>query len=390
MFQDRESGDNIFVVAFIADIHFGAVKSNFLYDQLKKHFLSVIEDNPVDMIVFGGDMFHNIITMNYSTSHIVLMFMENVIELCKKKNIKYIRVIQGTVSHDNNQLHNFHMFEDRTDVDFKIIMSVTSEVLSNNINVLYLPEEYMKNPEIYYEDYLDHPKMNYDFIFGHGMVEEVAFVAKSQESENTMSKAPIFSSKKLFSVCNGPVLFGHIHQRTEIKNKMFYPGSFTRWKHREEEPKGWYLCAYNMNDKSFLNTFIENPMAPVYITVSVDINDENHDKPEIIVETIKKIEADFVKLVIITGEVDSTYAIQYITGAFKNSSNIKIEVKDSVKEKHDIEEEEIMDELMNKYGFVFKEGMDFYEIIQSFIKVKKDKDIPIEIIRDELVEMKDD
>ena len=390
MFQDRESGDNIFVLAFIADIHFGAVKSNVLYDQLKEYFLKVIEDNPVDMIVFGGDMFHNIITMNYSTSHIVLMFMENVIDICTKKGIKYVRVIQGTVSHDNNQLHNFHMFEDRTDIDFKIIMNVTKETLANGICVLYIPEEYMKNPEIYYGEYLDNPKEKYDFIFGHGMVEEVAFVAKSQESENTMSKAPIFTSRKLFDVCKGPIFFGHIHQRTTVKKRLFYPGSFTRWKHGEEEEKGWYLCAYNKEDGTFTNQFIENKMAPVYITVSVDITEENAKSPEDIVSTIKKIPADYIKLVIRTGEIDANFAIQYINGVFKNSSNIKVEVKDTIKEKHGLHEEEIMDELMNKYNFIFKDGMDIYDIIQSFIKVKKGKDIPIEVIKDELVELKDD
>ena len=389
MFQ-ADSGDNVFVVAFIADIHFGAVKSNFLYDQLKEYFLKVIEDNPVDMIVFGGDMFHNIITMNYSTSHIVLMFMENVIDICKRKGIKYVRIIQGTVSHDNNQLHNFHMFEDRSDIDFKIILTAASEELPNGLRILYIPEEYMKNPAIYYGKFLDDVKEKYDFIFGHGMVEEVAFVAKSQESENTMSKAPIFNSKKLFDVCRGPIFFGHIHQNTVVKKRLFYPGSFTRWRHREEEDKGWYLCAYNMTDGSFVNKFIENPMAPIYTTVSVEINEENAKNPESIVSVIKKIPADHIKLVIVTGEIDSTYAIQYINGAFKNLSNIKVEVKDKIQDQYEIKEEEIMDELMDKYGFVFKENMDFYEIIQSFIKAKKDRDIPIEVIKDELVELKDD
>ena len=199
------------------------------------------------------------------------------------------------------------------------------------------------------------------------MVEEVAFVAKSQESENTMSKAPIFTSRKLFDVCKGPIFFGHIHQRTTVKKRLFYPGSFTRWKHGEEEEKGWYLCAYNKEDGTFTNQFIENKKAPVYITVSVDITEENAKSPEDIVSTIKKIPADYIKLVIRTGEIDANFAIQYINGVFKNNSNIKVEVKDIIKEKHDLHEEEIMDELMNKYDFIFKDGMDIYDIIQSFI-----------------------
>ena len=153
--------NKLFVTAFIADIHFGAMKADDLYAQLKTYFLDQLKKYPIDLVVFGRDTFHNVITMNYSTSHIVLMFMENVIEICKECGIPHIRMIQGTVSHDNNQLHNFHIYEGRDDIDFKIIMNVIDEEFPEGIKVLYIPEEYMKNPEVYYEDYFDNHKKYY-------------------------------------------------------------------------------------------------------------------------------------------------------------------------------------------------------------------------------------
>jgi DNA repair exonuclease SbcCD nuclease subunit len=138
-------GDELFVTAFIADIHFGSMKSDNLYQQLQERFMKVISKNKIDLIVFGGDMFHSIITMNYSTSQYVLLFMERVLDICVKNKIKHVRIIQGTMSHDNNQLNNFHIYENRTDVDFRIIRTLSEEELPEGIKILYVPEEYMSN-----------------------------------------------------------------------------------------------------------------------------------------------------------------------------------------------------------------------------------------------------
>ena len=380
--------DKPFCVAFIADIHFGALPSESLFMQLKERFLKVVKKYPVDMIVFGGDLFHNIITMNYSTSHVVLMFMESVIELAKSKNIKYIRIIQGTISHDNNQLHNFHMFEDKPEVDFRIIMNVQEEELAEGIKILYVPEEYMTSPKEYYAKYLDGVNKKYDFIFGHGMVREVAFVAKSQESENTMSKAPIFESKQLINACRGPVFFGHIHIRTTIRDHLYYPGSFSRWRFGEEDPKGWYLCLYEPNTGKYLNKFIENDLASEYITVSVELTETFAKHPELIEKTLKRIIADHIRLRLEVGDIDSSFAIKYLTDIYGKGSSVKIDIKNKEKEMAEEHENEIMEQLKDKYGFVFDESLTLAEVIQKFIKAKKDKDTPIEVIEDELTGLK--
>jgi hypothetical protein len=356
--------------------------------QLKERFLKAVKKYPVDMTVFGGDLFHNIITMNYSTSHVVLMFMESVIELAKYKNIKYIRIIQGTISHDNNQLHNFHMFEDKPEVDFRIIMNVQEEELAEGIKILYVPEEYMTSPKEYYAKYLDGVNKKYDFIFGHGMVREVAFVAKSQESENTMSKAPIFESKQLINACRGPVFFGHIHIRTTIRDHLYYPGSFSRWRFGEEDPKGWYLCLYEPNTGKYLNKFIENDLASEYITVSVELTETFAKHPELIESTLKQIIAEHIRLRLEVGDVDSSFAIKYLTDTYGKGSSVKIDIKNKEKEMAEEHENEIMEQLKDKYGFVFDESLTLAEVIQKFIKAKKDKDTPIEVIEDELTGLK--
>jgi DNA repair exonuclease SbcCD nuclease subunit len=374
---------DVFVTAFIADIHFGAVKADQLYMQLQEYFLKVIDGKKIDLLVFGGDLFHNIITMNYSTSHVVLMFMENVIDTCKRNGIPHIRIIQGTISHDNNQLHNFHMFEDRSDIDFKIIMSVEEEYFTyEKIRVLYIPEEYMREPQEYYKDFFAEDK-KYDMIFGHGMVKEVAFVAKNQESENTMSKAPIFETKQLINICKGPIYFGHIHIRTTVRNHVYYPGSFTRFRFGEEEEKGWYLSVYNRKTNKYLHEFIENKLAPTYTTIEVRLTEEMSQEPEKIVEFVKQFPADYIRIKLITSG-EAGFAIQYLADTYKDTSNVKILVVNEEKQREEEAMQEAMDQVMDKYSFVFDTSLTVHQVIQRFIKVKTDKDIPIEIIEDEL------
>ena len=43
-----------------------------------------------------------------------------------------------------------------------------------------------------------------------------------------------------------------------------------------------------------------------------------------------------------------------------------------------------MDEVMDKYSFVFDKSLTTNQIIRKFIQVKYDKDVPLEIIDDEL------
>ena len=366
--------NKLFKVVFISDIHFGAIKPESLYYQLKQYFLKVLKNVKVDMVVIGGDLFHNIISMNYSTSYTILLFMQKLVNICIENKVKYIRVIQGTLSHDNNQLHNFHIYEDLTEIDFKIVLNVQEEILKEKISILYLPEEYIKDSKEYYNNYFKIPK-KYDFIFGHGLIDEVAYYAEKQESEITLAKAPVFKAKELINACRGPIFFGHIHKNIIIRKHIYYSGSFTRWKHGEEEDKGFYICIYNRKSTKYINKFLTNDLAPIYKKIVIDIY-ENTDVNKI---DIGNIEADYIKLVL-NNYTNSSYAIDYITNLFKKKNNVKIEIK-NLKELKLISKKIEEDDL---YDFVFDKSLTRNEIIQKFIKLKYNKDISLEDIKEEL------
>ena len=379
MIQDR-----LFSVAFIADIHFGATKSSALFEQLKRYFINTIKSSRLDMVVFGGDLFHSIISMNYATSHTVMMFMEEVISTCIESRIPYIRIIQGTMSHDNNQLHNFTMYENRSDIDVRIIMGVTEESIPNGPEILYIPEEYMTNLHEFYAEYLT-KKKHYDFIFGHGMFKEVAFVAKNQESEITMSKAPIFDSREILNICKGPIFFGHIHTNTVIREHIYYPGSFTRFQHGEETPKGFYLCCYDLETNAYVTEFIENIDAPTYITIEVPKFSAYIEKPQDLIDMVKTIPADYIKLkIVIDVTSDYQYAIQFIRDYYNDKPKYKLDIKDQLEHHKEQETEKIMNTILDKYSFIFDKSVSHEDKIQKFIQVRYNKTIPIDVIKDEL------
>ena len=66
----------------------------------------------------------------------------------------------------------------------------------------------------------DQTKKYYDFIFGHGMFKETSFT--NDDSESYISKAPIWNSKLLVSLCKGPIVFGHIHTSQIIRKHIYY------------------------------------------------------------------------------------------------------------------------------------------------------------------------
>lgn len=373
-----------FSVAFIADIHFGAMKSDKLFSQLKSYFIKTIENSSLDMVVFGGDLFHSIISMNYATSHAVMMFMEEVVNTCTNSGIKYIRIIQGTMSHDNSQLHNFTLYENRSDIDFKIVMNVEEENLVEGVNILYIPEEYMSDMESFYQPYLSKEKY-YDFIFGHGMFKEVAFVAKNQESEITMSKAPIFDSRVVLGAARGPIFFGHIHTHTNIRKHIYYPGSFSRFQHGEEDPKGFYLCLYDTQTAQYITEFITNPDAPEYVTIEVPDIRPYQDDPQSLINMVKAMKADYIKIkIILMNEIDYSYTIQYLKNYFSDKPKYKLDIKDEVQFIKEKETEKMVNTILEKYHFIFDKSISHEDKIQKFIETKYGKIVPIETIKDEL------
>ena len=369
----------------IADIHFGALPVERLYNELEI-FLDFIEKKSLDFIVILGDWFDKKINLNSKDAKYSTVFFERICQICIDNDIK-LRIIQGTESHDNSQLEVLEILAKNKPVDFKVFYEVDEEELFPDFNVLYVPEEYINSIDEKYGKYMN---KKYDMIFGHGMIQEVKFAALIQSSETTMKKAPIFKSKMLCDMCYGPIFFGHIHTKDIFNDRLYYVGSYSRWKFGEEEDKGFYYVKYENDTKEFEAKFIVNDKAMKYDTIEIyekesgfyKLNTENQIK--YIQNLIQSFEYDFLRLqfYIPQGYENENLLINMVNESFGKYKNLKLDFKVNSKIKSKREVEEKINLLLDKYGFIFDNKIDTYTKINKFILEKYNKDISVEKIKE--------
>ena len=369
----------------IADIHFGALPVERLYNELEI-FLDFIEKKSLDFIVILGDWFDKKINLNSKDAKYSTVFFERICQICIDNDIK-LRIIQGTESHDNSQLEVLEILAKNKPVDFKVFYEAEEEELFPDFNVLYVPEEYINSIDEKYGKYMN---KKYDMIFGHGMIQEVKFAALIQSSETTMKKAPIFKSKMLCDMCYGPIFFGHIHTKDIFNDRLYYVGSYSRWKFGEEEDKGFYYVKYENDTKEFEAKFIVNDKAMKYDTIEIyekesgfyKLNTENQIK--YIQNLIQSFEYDFLRLqfYIPQGYENENLLINMVNESFGKYKNLKLDFKVNSKIKSKREVEEKINLLLDKYGFIFDNKIDTYTKINKFILEKYNKDISVEKIKE--------
>jgi len=369
----------IFKVAIIADLHFGAQSPKQLYSELETCFLDFIKDRYLDMIVIAGDFYNSVISLNSQTSIIAFKFMNELIKICETNGIRYVRILEGTLSHDNFQIRNFSMYEANKKVDVRIITTVRSEVLEG-MNILYIPEEYMEDPKSYYDKYFNVPKKYYDFIFGHGMFKEVSFV--SDDGENAISQAPVMDSKLIGSICKGPIFFGHIHTTTIIRNHIYYVGSYSRWVYGQEEDKGFYICVYDTDSYRYMIEFIVNRNTRRFDTVKVVLDNYNKS-PEELITFVKQLKRDNLRIQLIaeSGDKDFSYFISFLKEYYTGKQGYKLDIVDKREKLVKQKTEERVKQIMTDYNFLFDKSLPVTVKIQKYIKRKYSKDISEEFLK---------
>jgi len=348
----------------LSDIHFGIKDSQKLYEELDNVFLPYIEEKPITngVIVLPGDTFDKKLSLNEDASHLSIKFMEKLVDISVKNNYK-IRVILGTKTHELSQLNIFDIYTTRNDVDFKIIRTVRSEKLFEELDILYLPEEYVEDYKTYYADFF---KKKYDFIFGHGTMSFSAFKNQKILSERPIKSAVVFDSAEISKLVKHYAIFGHIHVHKKYKN-IILPGSFTRWVHGEENEKG-FLHVKLINGKSTFN-FITNPEAPLYKTI--DIDEIDGDTLEVKLKNIKKMKKNGINIALKLNESTSLEEVEIIKDTFKEDDSFKIRNDASLIDIDDEEEN-------NEYSFLQNDKLDIETKIRKFIikkygvKIKKD------------------
>ena len=349
----------------ISDIHIGKKDDMRLKEELEIFFDYLKDTENIDMITISGDLFDRVLTANEYGTTLALEFIQRLIDLYIPEIA--IRIIKGTRSHDFNQLDILKVFKEKAGSHFKIIEKNEVEVF-NGYKILYLPEEYPTDYDDFYkENLLGVEDKVYDFIIGHGMIDFIAFTGYEDDSENRVHGTPTHKADDLIRVTKGPIIFGHIHEKQEYKDKIYYTGSYSRYSFDTPSEKGFMVFDIDDDDPSkFKMTFIENTKAPTYAVLDIDkLNLEGVDDH---VKYIKELsdKYDFVKIK--TGNKANLDIARALT---EKDSSIKVQSVNKEKETIKVDP---------KYEYILKKELPLNETIRKFMNEEYDKDIDIDFI----------
>lgn len=274
-------------ILLLADIHIGSITdTNYVYSVMTGIIDKEIISTKTDAVVILGDYFDRLFKANEEYVGLAVNIMSYLVMACKRNDTK-IRIIYGTESHEMNQYKIFNHHFRSKDIDMKLFTTVTEENLCG-VDVLYVPEEYMKDKEEFYKDTIYSGK-HYKYIFGHGMIREglqnSQFIKQDTSGE---AKVPFFNSQELSSIAD-IIVFGHIHIGYDCGN-IHYIGSLFRDSFGEEKEKRYGI----IEDDEI--TFVENKKAYIYDTFEFFENSDIYKSPDNLVKHINDIKENYNEL----------------------------------------------------------------------------------------------
>lgn len=350
----------------ISDIHIGK-KDDMKLEKELDIFLDYVKDNPCEVLTISGDLFDRVLTANEYGTVMAINFIKNLLSITTEHGTA-VRIIKGTRSHDFNQLDILKFIKKEvSEFYFNIIERNSTEEI-NGVKFLYLPEEYPTDYDDFYkENLLSVEDKTYDIIIGHGMIDFIAFTGYEDDSENRVHGTPTHKADDLIRVTKGPIIFGHIHEKQEYKNKIYYTGSYSRYSFDTPSEKGFMVFDIDLEDTSkFKMEFIENTEAPTYAVIDIDKLDLTDIDDHIKYINELTSQYDFVKIK--TGNKARLDIARKLTEA---DSSIKIQSVNKDKETIKVDP---------KYDYILKKELPLNETIMRFLKENHDKDIDLGFI----------
>lgn len=264
---DNDASDlffqNTIISAHISDIHFPVMDPKKQYTILVEQFINKLYMlKELDLVCINGDLFDHKVMASSDATYYASLFIAKLVELCRIKNATLI-ILQGTISHDNNQIKLYYHYMELKDVDVRIVTNIQFERVKG-ITILCIPE-FNNLPEDVYDSYLNHSGF-YDMCIMHGNFKGAVY-------EDSPSNSRIFTINDFLN-CKGPIISGHIHKPGCFSNHFYYCGSPYRWRFDDDHEKGFILLAYNPNNGKYQidNVSIQSD---IYKTIDIDtlIND---------------------------------------------------------------------------------------------------------------------
>ena len=259
-------------IPFLTDLHFGnpKIQVSRMVDSLHEYAYPVIAES--QLLLLGGDFFDRLLDINSDAGILAIFVIDELINMAIEKKI-YIRVLRGTFSHDRLQNRMFTERAQRIPLYNKIplIRTVNKVEIERfpvfGLDILFCPDD-QPQPDMT-EAVLETINANHleqvDYMCCHGYWDHLL-------PDNT-TKRPhdCLDYDRLKNRVRYQIFNGHVHS-PGIWKKVISGGSFERFRHNEEEDKGFYVAEFNSENKSSGIKFVRNKKATPFITVHTEYN----------------------------------------------------------------------------------------------------------------------
>ena len=246
------------ITAHISDLNFTVMNPQKQYQILEDQFLQKIEQMPrLDLVCINGDLFVHKIALSSDATLYASMFVARLVDICKSHSATLI-LLQGTMSHDSNQLKIYYHYMQRTDVDVRIVTTIRFEMVKN-CRILCIPELYGIAEE-YYQQVLFGSDF-YDLCIMHGTIQGAVY-------GDNVGNGRLFHINDFLN-CRGPIISGHIHKANTFFDHFYYCGSPYRWRFDNDCFEGFILMSYNMNTRQYYLDY-EEIISDTYKTITMD------------------------------------------------------------------------------------------------------------------------
>ena len=367
----------------IADIHWGAMDPDEMYDNLQ-YFLDFIRmKGDIDLVVICGDYFDYRLTLNSKAALKSLRWFDELYNTCKENGVKRLRAVKGTKEHDNDQWEAINPRE--TGDFFKKFYTCTSEETLPGLKCIYCPDETVNLKE-YEELYLKEMMTRHDIGFFHGNFDTQ--LPKMIIDQNLEANIPsiIYFKDHWSKVIDGPLVSGHWHVFTDL-DPLIYIGSYDRWAFGEEDDKGFLFIQYDTNDHSYYWKHIENPFARKYNTIIVDntlcVTPDDFANLTQDIQELKKSDPEMKIRVIyqITVENDeASVNFSEFRNIVSSMRNVKVDVKDFVKKRNKEKQKERVAISSGRYSYILDHPLEIKSNIHEYLLREKNIDLPLETI----------
>ncbi|QVD49140.1 hypothetical protein LUCX_70 [Xanthomonas phage vB_XciM_LucasX] len=251
-------------LASVSDVHLGHNKTPTLHiaKNLMKAFPDVESTGELDMVIFGGDLFDQLLTMNQAEVTQALEAMALFMSMCHRRKI-HVVFMEGTPSHDWGQNRLLEMF-DRLQGNspyFHYVKDLSIIYYADlDIHVLYVPDEWRPETDDTWKEVRELMREQnleqVDFTIVHGCFD-------FQLPDHV--KAPRHLAERYQQITRHLVFGAHVHTPS-VHGNIRVNGSFDRLAHNEEEAKGHWRARY-FPDRAPEVQFIVNRDAMTYLTV---------------------------------------------------------------------------------------------------------------------------